>query len=336
VSRVEFFNGANKLGEDTSSPYSYDWSSVPAGSYTLTAVGTDNTGATATSPAVAISVGVPLPTVSLTSPASGASSAAPATISLTATASAGSGATIARVEFFNGPTKLGEDTSSPYAWSWTGVSGGTYTLTATATDSLGQVQTSAPVIVTVTGASNTVLVGVNTIQSTSDWESAGTASAYPYTAGASGTASTLFIYTDGSNAATTLRLGLYADSGSNRPGTLLANGSCSVAGIPAATAGWYSCNLTNGPMLNANTRYWIAALSPSGGGAFRWRHSSGGASSYSVQGSALSTLPATWSQSASYTGEMRSAYVTASLGGSPPSVSLTPLPTARIMPRPAP
>lgn len=46
VTKVEFFNGATKLGEDLSSPYAYAWNNVAAGSYTITAKATDNTGGT--------------------------------------------------------------------------------------------------------------------------------------------------------------------------------------------------------------------------------------------------------------------------------------------------
>jgi len=35
VAKVEFFQGATKLGEDLTSPYSFAWASVPAGNYSL-------------------------------------------------------------------------------------------------------------------------------------------------------------------------------------------------------------------------------------------------------------------------------------------------------------
>jgi hypothetical protein len=44
------------LGSDTSSTYSYSWSNVPAGSYTLTAVATDNLGSRTTSAARTVTV----------------------------------------------------------------------------------------------------------------------------------------------------------------------------------------------------------------------------------------------------------------------------------------
>jgi hypothetical protein len=42
VSKVEFFSGSQRLGEMTSAPYSYIWKNVIPGSYTITAVATDN------------------------------------------------------------------------------------------------------------------------------------------------------------------------------------------------------------------------------------------------------------------------------------------------------
>ena len=56
VIRVEFFDGADRLGEATSAPYSLPWNTVPAGSYSLTAVATDNSGATTISTSVQITV----------------------------------------------------------------------------------------------------------------------------------------------------------------------------------------------------------------------------------------------------------------------------------------
>ncbi|MBT1705968.1 PA14 domain-containing protein [Chryseosolibacter indicus] len=46
VVKVEFFNSGVKIGEDLTSPYSFRWENVPAGTYSITAVATDNEGAT--------------------------------------------------------------------------------------------------------------------------------------------------------------------------------------------------------------------------------------------------------------------------------------------------
>ncbi|PYR59611.1 MAG: hypothetical protein DMF85_07310, partial [Acidobacteria bacterium] len=59
VSKVDFYAGATLLGTSTSSPYGVTWNNVAAGTYNLTAVATDNGGATTTSAAVSVTVGNP-------------------------------------------------------------------------------------------------------------------------------------------------------------------------------------------------------------------------------------------------------------------------------------
>jgi RHS repeat-associated protein len=56
IAKVEFYNGTTLLNSSTTAPYSYTWSSVAAGTYSLTAKATDNAGATTTSTAVTITV----------------------------------------------------------------------------------------------------------------------------------------------------------------------------------------------------------------------------------------------------------------------------------------
>jgi hypothetical protein len=88
------------------------------------------------------------PTVSLTAPLNGAQFNAGANISLTATA-ADSDGTISKVEFYNGTTLLGTDTSSPYQHTITGAAAGTYTLKAVAFDNKSAQTSSAVATVTV-------------------------------------------------------------------------------------------------------------------------------------------------------------------------------------------
>jgi hypothetical protein len=153
VSKVEFYNGSTKLGESTSSPYSYSWANVAAGSYALTAKATDNSGASTTSGTINIQVSNPAPvnqapTVALTTPANNATFTAPATIALTASASDPDGSVI-KVEFYNGTSKLGESTSSPYTFNWSKVAAGMYTLTAKAIDNSGATTTSGAITIQV-------------------------------------------------------------------------------------------------------------------------------------------------------------------------------------------
>ncbi|NML21759.1 T9SS type A sorting domain-containing protein [Pseudoflavitalea sp. G-6-1-2] len=88
------------------------------------------------------------PTVSITSPTSGASYTSTASVSITATAADADG-TVSKVEFFNGATKIGEALTSPYTLNWTGVTAGSYTLTAKATDNGSATTTSSSVNITV-------------------------------------------------------------------------------------------------------------------------------------------------------------------------------------------
>ncbi|MEY3450310.1 MAG: hypothetical protein RL711_135, partial [Bacteroidota bacterium] len=133
ISKVEFYQGATLVGSDATSPYTFTWSNVADGTYSITAKAYDNLTATTTSTAVSIWVGNQNPTVSITSPLTGAMYSQPASITINATATDPDG-TISKVEFYNGLTLLGTDNTSPYAYIWAGVTSGTYALTAKAYD----------------------------------------------------------------------------------------------------------------------------------------------------------------------------------------------------------
>jgi hypothetical protein len=84
------------------------------------------------------------PVVSLASPTAGAVFTAPATIPVSALATDPDG-TVALVEFFAGPQKIGEAAAPPYAVAWNAVPPGAYALTARVTDETGASTASAPV-----------------------------------------------------------------------------------------------------------------------------------------------------------------------------------------------
>ena len=155
VSKVEFFSGATKLGEDATSPYSFVWNSVVAGNYELTAKATDNKNATTVSNKVNISVNAAnaVPTVAITSPSNHSIFPTGTVVTFVVSASDGNGS-ITKVEFYNGAVKIGEDTSSPYNFVWSNIPAGSYAITAKATDNDNAVATSEPVTITVKNTVN--------------------------------------------------------------------------------------------------------------------------------------------------------------------------------------
>ena len=56
IARVEFYNGTTLLNTDSAAPYSFAWSSVPAGTYTVRAMAYDDKGASASSATSTITV----------------------------------------------------------------------------------------------------------------------------------------------------------------------------------------------------------------------------------------------------------------------------------------
>ena len=66
IAKVDFYAGTIKLGTATGSPYGFQWTNPPSGSYTLTAVATDNSGASTVSAPATVSVFTAPQPVSLT------------------------------------------------------------------------------------------------------------------------------------------------------------------------------------------------------------------------------------------------------------------------------
>ena len=92
VKSVRFFAGSTSIGNETKAPFSVKWRAVSAGTYALTAVATDNSGAETTSAAVMVTVKKNgLPSVRMTAPSAGASFIEPEALEVSADASDGDG-----------------------------------------------------------------------------------------------------------------------------------------------------------------------------------------------------------------------------------------------------
>lgn len=155
ITKVGFYANGTLLGTDTTAPYSYSWGNVQAGSYSLSAVATDNSGLTATSSVVNITVinGNPdpnnqPPSVSINAPNPGDVFQAPAPIPIEASAIDNDG-TITKVDFYANGTLLATVTALPYRWEWNGALAGDYSLYAVATDNQGATTMSSAVMIKV-------------------------------------------------------------------------------------------------------------------------------------------------------------------------------------------
>jgi glucose/arabinose dehydrogenase len=107
------------------------------------------------------------PQVTLSAPSTATTGVA---VNLTANATDPDG-NVARVQFFDGNTLLGEDSSLPFALSWTPTTTGSRSLTARATDNLGASTTSAAISINVSAASADLQAPTVQLTSPAAWAS---------------------------------------------------------------------------------------------------------------------------------------------------------------------
>ncbi|MET0553422.1 MAG: ELWxxDGT repeat protein [Vicinamibacteria bacterium] len=136
IASVVFSVNLHTISSDSTPPYEATWIPTGPGNHALQAIAVDDEGRLGFSSLVRVTVVNAPPTISVTSPLPGAVFSAPATVTLSADASDPDG-TITRVEFFEGATSRGFDTTSPYSVTWSNVAAGSHALTAVATDNSG-------------------------------------------------------------------------------------------------------------------------------------------------------------------------------------------------------
>lgn len=147
IAQVEFLQGTTVIGTLTAAPYTFNWSNVPAGRYSLSVRATDNSGVSTTSAAVPVIVDAP-PTVSISAPADQSIFRAPASFTLSANAIDGDGS-IAKVEIYQNGTLRQTLTSAPYSINVSAAAPGSYSFFAKAFDDVGISTQSAPISITV-------------------------------------------------------------------------------------------------------------------------------------------------------------------------------------------
>lgn len=139
VAQVAFYANGTLLYTATASPYTYTWTATVAGVYDLTAVATDNSGASTTSVARRVQVVSNPPVVSLVTPVDQGTYTGP-NIPIVVNATDPDG-TVAKVEIYSADfssTLLATLTASPYTYTWTGVAPGSHTIFVRATDNSGR------------------------------------------------------------------------------------------------------------------------------------------------------------------------------------------------------
>jgi plastocyanin len=143
IVRVEFLADGSSIGTSEAPPFAIS-TTLPPGEHTLTAIATDDSGASATSVPVTILVNAIAnnnpPTVSIAYPDDNSAYQFPATITMEATAQDSDG-TIVKVEFFDGLGSIGVVTNAPYAMTFN-LAATRHVITAVATDNLGATATS--------------------------------------------------------------------------------------------------------------------------------------------------------------------------------------------------
>jgi photosystem II stability/assembly factor-like uncharacterized protein len=138
------------LAEEANGTVGWDSTSVPNGTYTLTAVATYNDGTVVTSPGVSITVSNPAPTAQVLIPSAGATVSGTTFLDGTASYTPN----ITQFTYDLDGTPVGNAVASPWGWlllNWntTTVANGSHTLTAVATYADGATATSPGVTVTV-------------------------------------------------------------------------------------------------------------------------------------------------------------------------------------------
>lgn len=154
VAKVEFFRGATSLGSKTSAPWSVVWSNAPAGSYVLTAIATDNAGASTTSSAVNITVspaGNDTTPPSVPSGLAGTPSSNSVSLSWSASTDNAGGSGVAGYDIYRNGALVGNSTSPSY--TDTGLAASTsYTYTVRARDNAGNASAQSGSVVVKTTA----------------------------------------------------------------------------------------------------------------------------------------------------------------------------------------
>jgi len=300
--------------------WTYTWKPAFGGAFTLRSRAADDSGNLET-PSTGVSVTVTGDTTppTISSIATSSISSSSVVVSWTTNEPATSQVQYGTTTSYGSSTTADPTLVTSHSQTITGLNASTtYDLRVVSKDGAGNQATSGNVIVSTSAAGTLAFVGDQSTEANQDSNAAGLAEAFQYSASAGGTANKLYIYLDGANTATKITLGLYANTGSNNPGALLAQGT-----ITSPVAGAWNFATISPTPITIGAKYWIAALSPSGSGEMFIRDVANGAIAQNSSQSNLTTLPATWSTGLSWSNAPMSAYAAGASDSIPPTVSIT-------------
>ncbi len=147
IVRVDFYIDGVKAGEATEKPFIYNWQTVE-GAHTIGVKAIGNSGGESDTSTISVTVNPAGTSVRITSPVDNAVLQTPLNLAIAVDAN-DTITGIRHVEFYNGNTLLGADSSSPYTFVWNNVTASAYTLQAKAVNNNGKTGISAPVKITV-------------------------------------------------------------------------------------------------------------------------------------------------------------------------------------------
>lgn len=155
---------------------------------------------------------------------------------------------------------------------------------------------------------STTLVGHTSVAGQSDSVSGQTTECFGYTASASGTAADISAYvttTDG------VELALYADTGTDDPGTMLA---ANMTSTDSNTAGWVTLSLPNSVSITSGDQYWLCIGTSHNNPEQQQNYTVGFKDTASSSGSLLdytgSNFTSPYTETAQYQNDPASIYVT--------------------------
>jgi hypothetical protein len=310
VASVQFLLDGAPLGAPvTAAPYSITWNTtgVANGPHSLGAQARDAAGNVGNATTVAVTINN-----------SAVDTTPPAISAVAATNVQGNGATItwttdegatSQIDYgataaYGSTTPLDSALVTGHSQVLSGLAAGTtYHYRVKSTDGAGNTAVSGDLTFATPTAGPQVLLGSQAIEGQTDYNAAGMAEAFQFTALAGGIVTTLVVYIDPSSTATQVVVGIYSNARDDTPNILLAQ-----ATITNPIAGAWNTVAIPAVSVTAEGKYWIAVLGPAGAGVVRFRDAPSGGKAQTSAQSNLSILPASWTAGATYYNSPMSAY----------------------------